>query len=236
MKKISLIIVFVGLLLTISAQAQEATEEPQPCPNRQVFDEERNACIENGTIELSIATPQWINEYPIASDIVSAYVMQQRITFLTSVFELPQDRALYFNLGYEEGRYADVLASVLFRVDYDLGGISPLSEIRSFTFNLELGIPVELSELMLPNANPVSTFGPLVPPEAVEEGFASLISGGLDDPALFETWVLSDEGITFYYPPFRQGPTNAGIYSVFLPMDVVGSVLILPEASGVEGE
>ncbi len=231
MKQLSLLLLIAGLLLTITTQAQEATEEPEPCSLRQVYDEERNACTENGTIELSITTPQWINDYPIASDIVNAYVMQQRMTFLTSVFELPQDRALYFELDYVEERYGDVLASVLFSVDYDLGGVSPLSEIRTFTFNLELGIPVELSELMLPNANPVSTFGPLVPPEAVEEGFASLISGGLDDPALFETWILSDEGITFYYPPFRQGAVNAGLYSVFLPMDVVGSVLILPESN-----
>jgi len=229
MKRTALFLLMIFSLIVIVSSAQEATEEPGPCDFGEEYDEERGDCVETGRIEITITTPQWINEYPIADDLVTAFVAQQRITFLTSIFQFRPDEPLYFDFDYEEVRYGNILASLLFRVEYDFGDVTPLSEIRTFTFDLEEGVPVELEELMLPNANPVSTFGPLVPQEAVDEGFVSLVSGGLDDPALFENWVLSDEGITFYYPPFREGSVDAGEFSVFLPMDVAGPVLILPE-------
>ncbi len=223
------LLLLIFALIVAVPHAQEAGEDATPCPPDQVFDEERGACVERGSIELTIATPQWIRDYPIATDIVQAFVTQQRVTFLTSVFDLRPDDPLTFDVDYEEARYEDRLASVLLRVEYDLGEEFPLSEIRALTLDLELGVPVELADLLLPNANPVSTFAPLIPPEAVEEGFVSLVSGGLDDPALFENFLLSDEGITFYYPPFLQSGVAAGERSVFLPMEVAGQVLILPD-------
>jgi len=220
----------VVLLISLSAayaQDAETTEEPSSCAENQTLDEKQGACVEHGTLELSLRTPQWLPQYPILQDIVGAYTTQQRMNFLTSVFTLPQDRALIFDLDYEEFQHSERFRSVLFRVNYDIGDAVPLGEIQSFTFDLELGIPFTLDEL-IEGQNPLNVFPSRLAQEDIDAGFTSLVTGGLDDPSLFDQFVLAEEEIIFYYPSFRQGATEAGTFQASIPLADLRGFINIP--------
>lgn len=126
-------------------------------------------------------------------------------------------------LTYQRFEHAPNTTSVAFTNSWYLGGAHPNDEISTFTFDVEHGKTVQLSDLLC-GADPLVVLPPLVQPyvrQAVDPGSPiekyepGPDSWYADD---YRAWYLDGSDLVLLMPSARMGPVHGGHWQPRIPL------------------
>ncbi|MEQ8676143.1 MAG: DUF3298 domain-containing protein [Aggregatilineales bacterium] len=221
-------------ILIFSTTFTHAQDEA-PCDERiATHDAEANACVQTNTITLDLHYPDWLTAYPTLLDSVQDYLSASRSNFLLYMTDeyatFPQDRPLFLEITYEQTAFSENIVSLIFIEFYDIGGLYPLDEIHTFTFDLEHERVLTITDLFTAD----SDFTALLIPHLIADIGADDISyfvgdnftvDDLDDVNAYANFAVTEDALILLYPSFRSGPIHAGMMRVEIPLSELAGIL-----------
>lgn len=227
MRPISLLALLFYIIFALQPALLHAQDEP--CPRNTHYDEPSSDCVQSSTITLDLRYPDWLTAYPTLLEAVQDYLSASRSNFLLYLSDdyatFPQDRPLFLEITYEEIVHSENIVSLIFTEFYDIGGLYPLDEIHTFTFDLENEQELAIADVLVFDSDITGILTPFIADQFGEEFLTEIIDDGLPRPYAFSNFVLTEDALILLYPPARSGPTHAGMWRVEIPLTEVSAVL-----------
>lgn len=230
MKKCSVIAVLSAVLLVgfpgapAGAQGTSCLSEP--------YDPAVGSCPIPAAVRSRIDYPLALaNEHPLIKQTVDTFLTAQRRVLadvFTSGFSAWTEITL--DITYQTYTYSPQVLTLVFRVENYTGGAHGDSNVTTFTFDLRDNAVLTLGDLFQEDADFWGLIAPQIMAELhVQAGdsfnglWEDLGSGASLD--FFQAFALDAENLYLFLPPYRDGPTHAGTYTVVLPLNSLTSVL-----------
>lgn len=220
--------------LTLLSAAFISGQGANPCVDLLgVFDEESGDCISEGSIEMSVALPGWLSEYPNAQAAVAEFHIARRTAFFAEVAEysiVQANRPLGFGLSYDEMTFTDDVVTLTLYAYENYAGAYPLSSLHTVTIDRAADRVLGIGDLFLDDTDIIAVLQPYVEDQLGEENMSYIFfdEAAWDDPATYNTFMLSDADdgmLTLLYPVERIGPANPGTLPVVIPLAALNTVL-----------
>lgn len=241
MRPISLLALLFYIIFALQPALLHAQDEP--CPRNTHYDDTTSDCIHASTITLDLRFPDWLTAYPTLLEAVQDYLSASRSNFLLYLADdyatFPQDRPLFLEITYEEITHSENIVSLIFTEFYDIGGLYPLDEIHTFTFDLENERVLTITDLFMED----SDFTALLIPHLIADIGTDDISyfvgddftvDDLDDEDAYPNFALTEDALILLYPSFRSGPIHAGMARIEITLSELAEVLNRELFSGEE--
>jgi hypothetical protein len=240
-----------GLALLISAgtllvSAQDSTPTPSPCADpvnamiQWVMQDNACALHEEISFRFEANYPHDIAaQSPFAESVMRGYINEERAQFWenATVGSSPE----FFGAGpwtleitYETFQHSPSVVSVLFNIYSYMGGAHPNTYFKTFTFDLENESMYSLAGLFQMDMRPNEILAPIVRADLQEKlaEFPDFIESGTEPypegyPELdnYANWVLTEDALVIYFPPYQVAPYVAGPQMVSIPLVDLKDVL-----------
>jgi hypothetical protein len=183
--------------------------------------------VSNSTYMLDMNFPV---DYPDEGALTD-YLSQTRDGFV-SVAQMPGSRDLPYALDvkstrYSSGRPAAGTRSVVLEVYQNVGGGHPSTWYQSFNYDLTNKAPITFDTLFVPGSRPLDIIFPLVQADLEKQsGVTDPVDGGDGlNPRNYQSFALTDDGITFFFSQGALTAEAAGATKVSIPLAAVASLL-----------
>lgn len=222
-------IVLVGILALLIA-AMPAAAQDMPCQaGGQNFDDPE---VCRASIEVTIAYPTWILDNPTTAETVVGWIGEARSQFLALAAEYWDAFTFAYSLdiSYEETTLAEQTRSVVFTISEYTGGAHPNSYFQTYTVDVSTGELLTLADVFrdvdtgllavsgLAAQAILSDMGEMADAQWVTDGTAP-------EPVNFQHWVLADNALRVFFPPYQVGPYAMGPQVVDIPLSDVYDLL-----------
>ncbi|QPC82785.1 DUF3298 and DUF4163 domain-containing protein [Phototrophicus methaneseepsis] len=226
-----LILLLMALVIPIAAQdsTPTATADTDLCFNKGgIIGEETGRCQLNMSVNISYDYPLELIDYPFIVDEVDDYYETARTSFLQMAVEsgfAPSPVYIWeSDLSYDISLMSDSLVSVIFYNYQFTGGAHGLTSMTAMTFDLSTETLLSLADLFPDGVVPyeaISDYSATVLEERLGAD-ATFPEGYTPDPANYQIWTLSEEGLIIYFSQYQVAPYVAGIQQVVIPFDEIG--------------
>jgi Protein of unknown function (DUF3298) len=183
--------------------------------------------VSNSTYKLDMNFPV---DYPDEGALTD-YLSQTRDGFV-NVAQMPGSRDLPYVLDvkstrYSSGRPAAGTSSVVLEVYQNVGGAHPSTWYQSFTYDLANKAPITFDTLFVPGSRPLDIIFPLVQADlAKQSGMTDPVGVGDGlNPQNYQSFALTDDGITFFFSQGGLMAEAAGATKVSVPLAAVAPLL-----------
>lgn len=240
-----------GLALLMSAGtvivgAQDATPSPQPCaePGNMMIPWvlQDNDCALQEKLSFTFAAnyPHDVaQQSPFAEAVMRGYINEERANFWSNAMtgsspEMFGPGPWTLEIGYETFYHSPSVVSVLFNIYTYTGGAHPNTYFKTFTFDLESEVMYTLTGLFQMDMHPNEILAPIVRAELQETlaDFPDFIEMGTEPypegyPQVdnYANWVLTEDSLVIYFPPYQVAPYVAGPQQVSIPLVDLKDVL-----------
>jgi hypothetical protein len=183
--------------------------------------------VSNSTYTLDMNFPV---DYPDEGALTN-YVSQTRDGFV-NVAQMPGSRDLPYALDVKSTRYSSGsptagTSSVVLEVYQNVGGAHPTTWFQSFTYDLTNKVPVTFDTLFVPGSRPLDVIFPLVQADLQRQSGVTDpvdVGDGLN-PQNYQSFALTDDGITFFFSQGGLTAEAAGTTKVSIPLAAVAPLL-----------
>jgi hypothetical protein len=186
------------------------------------------------TVEVTAKYPAALVDDPTAGPALNEFLRAFFARFGHPGNEFAHDG--YARLNYQTYRHGADVQSIVFYTNYDLGGVHPLADIDTFTFDFKRKIELHLADLFCPGVDPLKALPPLARPyvQAVvnpkgnptfdirpyEPGdygrdYGENYSGN------YKAWYLDNDNLVLVMPTSRSGPTPPGMFEPHVPLSAL---------------
>jgi hypothetical protein len=242
-----------GLALLMSAgavlvSAQDATPTPDPCTdpvNMMIhWVTQNNDCAlhEEISFTFNASYPHDIAaQSPFAGSVMLNYINEERKQFWTNATvggtpEFFGSGPWTLDMSYETFYHSPSVVSVLFDMYTYTGGAHPNTYFKTFTFDLENESLYTLEGLFQEGVDARETLAPIarVQLQQTLADFPDFIDTGTEPhpdtttyPGLdnYANWVLTEDALVLYFPPYQVAPYVAGPQTVSIPLVDLQNVL-----------
>lgn len=239
MKKWMIAACFVILLAMVSGVSgvPGAAAQADPCQQKGgTWDAAQQKCTQAATVQIQIDYPLTLSQNPVAGPVIDQFLQKQRQDFFTPL----ADPMFYYSPGpltltitYEEIPFSADITTLKFTIDTYLGGPHPNMLYQTFTFDLKGQRVLTLNDLFLPGSNPLTVIDPIVEQSLKTQlgdyADATMIQQGTGtDPANYQNFTITPDGLTFFFPPYQVAPYVAGPQTVTIPLASLSTILAAP--------
>lgn len=189
--------------------------------------------VEHTEKESAVAVAE--GEYPViankeVSNHLKNYTEHTIDTFLNEVTTFPAEggRKNSITVTVEDAYITTDLASFLFLISVFTGGSHNNYNSVGINYDLETGELIELSSLFREDAPYLEMIAEKVV-EELEPRFGTyerFAEGSAPLPHNYNSFTLTNDTITFHFPPFQLGPFTAGVQSLTFPMTDFAEFLV----------
>jgi hypothetical protein len=201
---------------------------------------ETERCELHGGFDVDIQYPVGYSTYPNTQDTLDTFVQETYQNFMQGSldagwFAFQSSGNWSLTMQYEDYHHSENIVSLAFSVYDYVGGAHGNTWWRTFTFDLTQDEEITLSDLFLPDGDPLSVIAPLVQAEiAAQLGDGTdttWIAEGTDEfPAEYLNFVLTEDELIFIFPPYQVAPYVAGTRMAHIPLSELESILAEPFA------
>ena len=227
--------------------AQDATPTPAPCADplntavQWTLTGTSCALREEVSFVFDVEFPHEIAEQsPFAGSIMQSYLTQERSTFWEMAGQgvTPEFSGYPWTLEikHEIFHHTPQVVSVLFNVYTYTGGAHSNTYFKTFTFDLENDSLYTLDALFQEGVDARAILAPIAReqllttladfPDFIESGTEphpdTTTYPGLDN---YANWVLTEDALVLYFPPYQVAPYVAGPQTVTIPLADLQDVL-----------
>lgn len=231
MKRSLKMVLLLASLLGSVAAAQAQGEDP--CFVGGYTDETSENCVYRVGVDIDITYPNWVNDYDFAREAVQSYLAQARDAFWEAG---TADLSAMFNpwqlqITPEDYPYSDDIHSILFTILDYAGGAHPNTYYKSFVFDLTNETEITLDDLFTDTTAALEIVSPLVQQHVMDQLGGDytdtqwLETGTGTNPDNYQTFVLTEDGILFVFPPYQLAAYAAGSFEVLVSYDDLADVL-----------
>jgi hypothetical protein len=229
-------VVVLSLILSEGGLAHAQTED-QCFAKRGRWDAETEQCTLKGGIELNLDYPLELADGGFMEETIDAYLDDLQRGFITDF----ADSGLTDSVGYPWTLYVDYetfpvspeLVSLKFRVETYTGGAHGIAAFKTFIFDLAENRLLTLDDLFLPDVDPLATVAPLVHDLALAQldemggmSDADWIATGTEPlPENYQSYVLTDDSLVFFFPPYQLAAYAAGTQTISVPLSEIADAL-----------
>ena len=237
--KRSVMVLTAALVLLFSTFAAAAQGE-SPCFFGGYTDETAANCVYLVGIDVDITYPNWVNDYDFARETVLNFLTQARDPFWEAA---TADLSTMFNpwmlqITPEDFTYSPGVRSILFTIVDYMGGAHPNTYYTTFVFDLSLERQLTLDDLFTDTTAALAIVSPIVQQHVLDQLGSDytdtqwLETGTGTNPANYQNFVFSEEGLLCVFPPYQLAAYAAGSFRVTIPYETLAGVLA-PEFQGV---
>jgi Protein of unknown function (DUF3298) len=183
--------------------------------------------VSNSTYMLDMNFPV---DYPDEGALTD-YLSQTRDGFVR-VAQMPGSRDLPYALDVKSTRYSSGspvagTSSVVLEVYQNVGGAHPSTWYQSFNYDLTNKAPITFDTLFVPGSKPLDIIFPLVQADlAKQSGVTDPVDVGDGlNPQNYQSFALTDDGITFFFSQGGLTAEAAGATKVSIPRAAVAPLL-----------
>jgi hypothetical protein len=205
------------------------------------WDPTTETCSATGTNAAKHITVKVTANYPAAlvDDPTAGLALTEFLRKFFARFGHPGDEFAhdgYARLNYATYRHGTNVTSIVFYTNYDLGGVHPLADIDTFTFDFKSRKQLSLADLFCPGVDPLKALPPLARPYVLAKvnpngdptfDIAPYEPGeyssehGENYSGNYEDWYLDHDDLVLVMPPSRSGPTPPGMFEPHVPLSVL---------------
>jgi hypothetical protein len=231
MKKLGIVIILLALLPLSALHAQD-----DPCYANNGSPDETGQCFITGGLDIKLAYPVELADYPYADGVVADFLHTLRTTTIQN-YASSDPAFLNFPWSlygtYEIYQFSETVLSINFTLGEYTGGAHPNSYFHSFTFDLAAEQELELADIFAPDSDPFSVIGPLVQADLIlqQGGNADptwIEEGTGTNPDNYQEFALNEDSLILFFPPYQVGPYALGQFAVVLPLADLDSILAEP--------
>lgn len=224
----------VGLCLSAGSLMPVVAQEDACYAKNGVWQSDTQKCVMNSGVHVAADYPLEFTDYPNASSVIDAFLLDQQKSFIASYtpdYALPSYANDWtMNISYEPYQYKDTVRSVVFNMSFYTGGAHPNSGYKSFNFDVAQDAELTLADLFVNGAVPYDTLSGLVQADLKTQlgdmSDASMIEAGAgNNPDNYQSWVITDEGLTFFFDPYQVAAYAAGPQQVTIPFSTLNGLL-----------
>jgi hypothetical protein len=181
--------------------------------------------------------PTRISSEPFILTALTDYVQTVTDEFMAGV-DATADApgALFLETDFEIFHYNEDITSILFYTSTYLGGASPFLFVGAMTFDNETDQQLELSDLFIEGADYITPIKSAVQADLIDQLGEDLIdfieAGTGDDPANYQTFVITDDALIFFFSEGDVGPNAAGPRSARVPLSDLSAIWALDNTAG----
>ena len=185
-------------------------------------------------VHVDVDYPLTIAQYPTAASVIDAFILDQQKTFIASYapdYGLPS----YANdwtlkISYESYEFSGFVRSVVFNMSFYTGGAHPNSGYKSFNFDVMNNQELTLNDVFLNGNIPWDTISTLVQDDLKTQlgdiaDVTSIEQGTGTNPDNYKNWVVSSDGLTFFFDPYQVAAYAAGPQKVVIPFVALHTLL-----------
>jgi hypothetical protein len=205
------------------------------------WDPTSETCSLTGTNAAKHITVKVTANYPAAlvDDPTAGPALKEFLRAFFARFGYPGDEFAhdgYAGLNYQTYRHGTDVKSIVFYTNYDLGGVHPLADIDTFTFDFKRKIQLSLADLFCPGVDPLKALPPLARPYVLavvnpngnptfdirlyEPGDNSR-DYGENYSGNYKDWYLDNDDFVLVMPTSRSGPTPPGMFEPHVPLSAL---------------
>jgi hypothetical protein len=185
---------------------------------------------------MDVEIPTEFAAYPAVQETLMTYLIDQQTQFLQSfkdTYTLDEFTVGPYSLDirYQLFNHSETITSIRFDITDNTGGAHGNFYFRTFTFDLTDERSIPLEEVFAPGTNPWPTIAEVAQTTILERLNSMDASAAIDTDWIadgsgenienYRSFVLTPEGITFYFPPYQVAPYAAGAFEVQISNDIL---------------
>lgn len=236
MKKLAL--VWVGVWIITSVLPGAALAQQDECYQKGgIWDPDTGRCMISEGVRIDINYPVLMLRYPLAEQVIDEYLTGLRTNFLSAYNDpakLPSVVNLWsLNVDFEVFWFSETIAGIKFRIDDYTGGAHGNTYFQTFTFDFRQERVLALEDLFRTGIDPYPTLYPLVRENLVAQLGADAEAAWIDqgtglDPLNYQHFVITPDGLTFFFPPYQVIAYAWGPLTVTIPLAQIAGILAPP--------
>ena len=129
--------------------------------------------------------------------------------------------------AYDFAHVSDRLVSISYEVYEYTGGAHPNSDYPTANWILEDDKLREasLTDFIQPSDTALEAMSAMLLDDLKKQGASFVVNGTISEFTAkeLESFTISEQGLTFFFPPYAVGPYAEGMYKVLLPWDTLGA-------------
>jgi len=220
-------VLFIAALSVSAASAQD-----DACLQRGGQLNDEGQCVLSLSMSIQMDYPLELAENDIVASTLDPFIETTRLSFVEAVsMAFSPAPGIYESIAtYETTQYSDEITSLVYTIYEFTGGAHGNTYFHTFTFDLANGTLITLDDLFAEGSDPFAVIAPIVETLLTEQlGDAAdpqwIVEGTGDNPDNYQNFSLSEDGITFYFPPYQVAFYAAGTQTVTIPFSELSAVL-----------
>ena len=159
--------------------------------------------------------------------------MDFTVSMFAAAFPVPIGAGpLALSIDYETFNFSEDVLSLKFTIYDYTGGAHGNTTFRTLTFDLAAGRELALGDLFQPGVDPLATVAPIVLADLQTQlgdmtDASWLEMGTAPVPENYASWVLAEDALIFFFPPYQVAAYAAGPQTVTIPLSDLTFVLAL---------
>lgn len=235
-----MIVVIAVLFVSLSTVAAQSTQEDLCYQKGGVWNADTQKCAMETGVKVSIDYPLELAPFVTADQFVAQWLQDQQQGFISSYTYVPEmpayTNAWDMSISYEWFSHASDTISVLFSIGFYTGSAHPNMDYHSFTFNQADQRELTLAEVFRDGQIPWTDISIMVQEDLKAKlggesaDMAWIEQGTGTNPDNYKNWVITEDSLIFYFPPYQVTAYAAGPQQTQIPFVALHTLLAPPFA------